>query len=129
MHLTPVTPPASPDLLDRKRAEIDGLLHMALKDTSVVVRELGRGQLRCFASREYLRDRGMPHATSAGTSTSSSRRSRHGGAGGSAPAVAPSRSRCADGSSSTAIPFAIEVRREGLALPACRERSSSKAFG
>ena len=31
-----------------------------LKDTSVVARELGRGQLRCFASREYLRDRGTP---------------------------------------------------------------------
>ena len=32
----------------------------ALKDSSVVARELGRGQLRCFASREYLRDRGTP---------------------------------------------------------------------
>jgi DNA-binding transcriptional LysR family regulator len=31
-----------------------------LKDTSVVARELWRGQLRCFASREYLRDRGTP---------------------------------------------------------------------
>jgi len=31
-----------------------------LKDTSLVAHELGRGQLRCFASREYLRDRGMP---------------------------------------------------------------------
>jgi DNA-binding transcriptional LysR family regulator len=31
-----------------------------LRDTSVVARELGRGQLRCFASREYLRDRGTP---------------------------------------------------------------------
>jgi DNA-binding transcriptional LysR family regulator len=31
-----------------------------LKDTSVVAHELGRGQLRCFASREYLRDRGTP---------------------------------------------------------------------
>jgi len=33
-----------------------------LKDTSVVAHELGRGQLRCFASREYLRDRGTPLA-------------------------------------------------------------------
>jgi len=32
----------------------------ALKDTSVVAHELGRAQLRCFASREYLRDRGPP---------------------------------------------------------------------
>jgi DNA-binding transcriptional LysR family regulator len=31
-----------------------------LKDTSLVARELGRGQLRCFASREYLRDRDTP---------------------------------------------------------------------
>jgi DNA-binding transcriptional LysR family regulator len=31
-----------------------------LRDTSVVARELGRGQLRCFASREYLRERGTP---------------------------------------------------------------------
>ena len=31
-----------------------------LKDTSVVAHELGRAQLRCFASREYLRDRGTP---------------------------------------------------------------------
>ena len=31
-----------------------------LKDTSVVAHELGRGQLRCFASREYLRERGTP---------------------------------------------------------------------
>ena len=31
-----------------------------LKDKSVVAHELGRGQLRCFASREYLRDRGTP---------------------------------------------------------------------
>ena len=31
-----------------------------LKDTSIVARELWRGQLRCFASREYLRDRGTP---------------------------------------------------------------------
>ena len=31
-----------------------------LKDTSVVAHELGSGQLRCFASREYLRDRGTP---------------------------------------------------------------------
>jgi DNA-binding transcriptional LysR family regulator len=31
-----------------------------LKDTSVVAHELGRGQPRCFASREYLRDRGTP---------------------------------------------------------------------
>ena len=33
-----------------------------LKDTSVVAHELGRGQLRCFASREYLRARGTPLA-------------------------------------------------------------------
>jgi DNA-binding transcriptional LysR family regulator len=33
-----------------------------LKDTSVVAHELWRGQLRCFASREYLRDRGTPLA-------------------------------------------------------------------
>jgi len=31
-----------------------------LKDTSVVAHELWRGQLRCFASREYLRERGTP---------------------------------------------------------------------
>jgi DNA-binding transcriptional LysR family regulator len=31
-----------------------------LKDTSIVAHELGRAQLRCFASREYLRDRGTP---------------------------------------------------------------------
>ena len=31
-----------------------------LRDTSVVAHELGRGQLRCFASREYLQDRGTP---------------------------------------------------------------------
>jgi DNA-binding transcriptional LysR family regulator len=31
-----------------------------LKDTSVVAHELGRARLRCFASREYLRDRGTP---------------------------------------------------------------------
>jgi DNA-binding transcriptional LysR family regulator len=31
-----------------------------LKDTSVVAHELGRAQLRCFASREYLRGRGTP---------------------------------------------------------------------
>jgi DNA-binding transcriptional LysR family regulator len=31
-----------------------------LKDTSVVAHEIGRGQVRCFASREYLRDRGTP---------------------------------------------------------------------
>lgn len=31
-----------------------------LKDTSVVTHQLWRGQLRCFASREYLRDRGTP---------------------------------------------------------------------
>jgi DNA-binding transcriptional LysR family regulator len=31
-----------------------------LKDTSLVAHELGRAQLRCFASREYLRDRGTP---------------------------------------------------------------------
>jgi DNA-binding transcriptional LysR family regulator len=32
-----------------------------LKDTSVVAHELWRAQLRCFAAREYLRDRGTPH--------------------------------------------------------------------
>ena len=31
-----------------------------LRDTSVVAHELWSGQLRCFASREYLRDRGTP---------------------------------------------------------------------
>jgi DNA-binding transcriptional LysR family regulator len=31
-----------------------------VKDTSLVAHELGRGQLRCFASREYLSDRGVP---------------------------------------------------------------------
>jgi DNA-binding transcriptional LysR family regulator len=31
-----------------------------LRDTSVVAHELGRAQLRCFATREYLRDRGTP---------------------------------------------------------------------
>jgi DNA-binding transcriptional LysR family regulator len=31
-----------------------------LKDTSLVAHELGRAQLRCFAAREYLRDRGTP---------------------------------------------------------------------
>jgi DNA-binding transcriptional LysR family regulator len=31
-----------------------------LRDTSVVAHELWRGELRCFASREYLRDRGTP---------------------------------------------------------------------
>ncbi|AKV00216.1 Transcriptional regulator, LysR family [Labilithrix luteola] len=31
-----------------------------LKDTSVVAHELGRGRRRCFASREYLRQRGTP---------------------------------------------------------------------
>jgi len=30
------------------------------KDTSLVAHELGRAQLRCFAAREYLRDRGTP---------------------------------------------------------------------
>ncbi len=34
----------------------------ALKDTSIVAHELGHGQLRCFASREYLRDHGTPLA-------------------------------------------------------------------
>jgi DNA-binding transcriptional LysR family regulator len=33
-----------------------------LRDTSVVAHELGRAQLRCFASREYLRDHGTPVA-------------------------------------------------------------------
>ncbi|HTB61227.1 MAG TPA: LysR family transcriptional regulator [Polyangia bacterium] len=31
-----------------------------VKDTSLVAHELGRAQLRCFATREYLRDRGTP---------------------------------------------------------------------
>jgi DNA-binding transcriptional LysR family regulator len=31
-----------------------------LKDTSLVAHELWHGQLRCFATREYLRDRGTP---------------------------------------------------------------------
>jgi DNA-binding transcriptional LysR family regulator len=31
-----------------------------LKDTSLVAHELGRGQSRCFATREYLRERGTP---------------------------------------------------------------------
>jgi len=31
-----------------------------VKDTSLVAHELWRGQLRCFAAREYLRDRGTP---------------------------------------------------------------------
>jgi DNA-binding transcriptional LysR family regulator len=31
-----------------------------LKDTSLVAHELGRSQPRCFAAREYLRDRGTP---------------------------------------------------------------------
>jgi DNA-binding transcriptional LysR family regulator len=31
-----------------------------LKDTSLVAHELWRAQLRCFAAREYLRDRGTP---------------------------------------------------------------------
>lgn len=31
-----------------------------LRDTSIVARELWRGELRCFGSREYLRDRGTP---------------------------------------------------------------------
>jgi hypothetical protein len=31
-----------------------------VKDTSLVAHELGRAQLRCFAAREYLRDRGTP---------------------------------------------------------------------
>jgi len=31
-----------------------------LKDTSVVAHELWRGQLRCYASHSYLRDRGTP---------------------------------------------------------------------
>lgn len=33
-----------------------------LKDTSLVAHELGRAQPRCFAAREYLRDRGTPRA-------------------------------------------------------------------
>jgi DNA-binding transcriptional LysR family regulator len=31
-----------------------------LKDTSIVAHKLGRAQPRCFAAREYLRDRGTP---------------------------------------------------------------------
>jgi DNA-binding transcriptional LysR family regulator len=31
-----------------------------LKDTSLVAHELGRAQLRCFATLDYLRDRGTP---------------------------------------------------------------------
>ncbi len=31
-----------------------------LKDTSLVAHELGRGQPRCFAAREYVRERGTP---------------------------------------------------------------------
>lgn len=31
-----------------------------LRDTSVVAHEIARSQVRCFASREYLRDRGTP---------------------------------------------------------------------
>jgi DNA-binding transcriptional LysR family regulator len=31
-----------------------------LKDTSLVAHELGRAQLRCFATREYLQERGTP---------------------------------------------------------------------
>ena len=33
-----------------------------VKDTSLVAHELGRAQPRCFATREYLRDRGTPRA-------------------------------------------------------------------
>jgi DNA-binding transcriptional LysR family regulator len=33
-----------------------------LKDTSLVAHELGRAQLGCFATREYLRDHGTPRA-------------------------------------------------------------------
>ena len=33
-----------------------------LKDTSLVAHELGSAQQRCFATREYLRDRGTPRA-------------------------------------------------------------------
>ena len=36
------------------------LLRAHRKDTSLVAHELGRGQARCFATREYLRDRGTP---------------------------------------------------------------------
>jgi DNA-binding transcriptional LysR family regulator len=32
----------------------------SVKDTSLVAHELGRAQPRCFASRDYLRDRGTP---------------------------------------------------------------------
>jgi DNA-binding transcriptional LysR family regulator len=33
-----------------------------VKDTSLVAHELGRAQPRCFAAREYLRDRGTPRS-------------------------------------------------------------------
>ena len=35
-----------------------------VKDTSLVAHELGRAQLRCFAARDYLRDRGTPRKPS-----------------------------------------------------------------
>ena len=73
-------------------------------------------------------ERPLLHATSSGTSASSSRRSRHEGAGRSVLAVVPWRSRCADGSSSTASRSRSRPRREGSALPAFQERSSSKGL-
>jgi DNA-binding transcriptional LysR family regulator len=52
-------------LTDRHVDLVEGKFDLAfragtLKDTSVVAHELWRGQLRCFASREYLRERGTP---------------------------------------------------------------------
>src|SRR5215831_11348081 len=100
-----------------------------LKGISVVAHELGRGQ-RCFASREYLRDRGTPRTprdlrrhdcilfsplAPRGRWTFRSR-------------VVPWRSRCADGSSLTASRSRSTPRREGSALPAFQERSSSKGL-
>jgi DNA-binding transcriptional LysR family regulator len=52
-------------LTDRHVALVEEKFDLAfrsgtLKDTSIVAHELWRGRLRCFASREYLRDRGTP---------------------------------------------------------------------
>jgi hypothetical protein len=80
-----------------------------LKDTSVVAHELGRRQLRCFASRVYLRDRGTP------LTLPDLRRQRHEGAGRSVLAVVPWRSRCADGAPSTASRSRSRPQREGSA--------------
>ena len=101
-----------------------------LKDTSVVAHELGRGQLRCFASREYLRERGTP------LTPRDLRRHEcivfapfapRGGAGRSVRAAVPWRSRCAHGSSSTACRSRSRPQREGSALPVFREQPPSKA--